>query len=531
MPLNVREGDRDQLWLMPPSVAEWLPEGHLAWFVLEMVKELDLSEFYASYRADGRGGATYSPEAMLAVLLYAYCTGERSSRRIERRCVEDVAYRVLAANQHPDHATLARFRRRHEQAISDLFAQVLGLCVRAGLVDAGLVAIDGTKMAADVSYTANRTKKQLAEEILKEAEQVDAEEDERFGDKRGDELPEAWASPTGRRERIREAFRQLEAEAPRDYESKAEARAAKELDLGHKLQGRAPNPSSRRSKKRPLAINVTDPDSREMWSTDKRIIQGYNAQAAATAEQILVAAEVTNAVSDSVNFLPIAQATKDTLEKAGAEPAQNIVADAGYWSTANATADVGGANLLIKLNKRGIFNPRRPTSEKRRQVFEEVRAGRLTRRQGAEELGVSHRYFGQAYVNYLNDPEPNAVADPHQRQGVIERVTRGEITIREASRELGLPYAKVQKLLDRHRRGLPDPTLALLEMEAKLMKLENDALLRKRQTAIEPVFGNIKSNRGYRRFARRGLTAVQSEWRLICATHNVLKLWKVSIAG
>jgi transposase len=114
MPVNVREADREQLLLMPPSVAEWLPDGHLAWFVLDAVKELDLTAFYASYRADGRGGATYSPEAILAVLLYAYCTGERSSRRIERRCIEDVAYRVLTANQHPDHATLARFRRRHE---------------------------------------------------------------------------------------------------------------------------------------------------------------------------------------------------------------------------------------------------------------------------------------------------------------------------------------------------------------------------------------------------------------------------------
>jgi transposase/molybdenum-dependent DNA-binding transcriptional regulator ModE len=514
---------------MPPSVADWLPEGHLAWFVLEVVKELDLSEFYATYRADGRGGATYSPEAMLAVLLYAYCTAERSSRHIERRCHEDVAYRVLAANQHPDHATLARFRQRHEIAISDLFAQILGLCEKAGLVDTGLVAIDGTKMAADVSPHANRTKRQLAEEILKEAERIDAEEDERFGDKTGDELPEPWASPHGRRERIREALRQLEEEAPRDYESKTEMRLEKEGELGHKLRGRAPSPTSRRSKKRPLAINVTDPDSREMWSTDKRIIQGYNAQAAATAEQILVAAEVTNAVSDSVNFFPIAQAAKDMLAQAGAEPAQTIVADAGYWSTANATAELG-ANLLIKVNNRGIFNRRRPISEKRRLVFEEIRSGKITRRQGAEKLGISYRYLGNAFVNYLSDPEPEVITDPHQRHAVIERVDQGEITIREGARELGVSYHKAHELLQRHRRGLPDPTLALLEMEAKLATPESDALMRKRQTAIEPVFGNIKSNRGYRRFVRRGLAPVQSEWRLICATHNVLKLWRVSIA-
>jgi transposase len=394
MSVNVREADRDQLWLMPPSVADWLPEGHLAWFVLEVVKELDLSEFYAAYRADGRGGATYSPESMVAVLLYAYCTAERSSRRIERRCHEDIAYRVLAVNQHPDHATLARFRQRHEAAISDLFAQILGLCAKAGLLDTGLVAIDGTKMAADASPHANRTAKQLAEEILKEAERTDAEEDERFGDKRGDELPEPWASPQGRRERIREALRQIEEEAPRDYEARREMRAEKEAQLGHKLPGRALSPTSRRSKKRPLAINVTDPDSREMWSTDKRIIQGYNAQAVATAEQILVAAEVTNAVSDSVNFLPIAQAMKDMLARAGAEPVRTIVADAGYWSTANATAELE-TNLLIKLNKRNTLKQRHPISEERRLVFEEIRAGKLTRRQGATKLGISYKNISE----------------------------------------------------------------------------------------------------------------------------------------
>ena len=144
---------------MPPSVADWLPEGHLAWFVLDVVAELDLSGFTADYRADGRGGAVYDPSAMLAVLLYAYCTGERSSRRIERRLVEDVAFRVLAANQSPDHATLARFRRRHQDAIAGVFGQVLGLCVAEGLVDAGVVAIDGTKIAANASAWANRTRK------------------------------------------------------------------------------------------------------------------------------------------------------------------------------------------------------------------------------------------------------------------------------------------------------------------------------------------------------------------------------------
>ena len=196
MPINLREVDRDQLYLLPPSLTEWLSEDHLAFFILDVVAELDLSAFYADYREDGRGGAAYDPALQLAVLLYAYCVGERSSRRIERRLREDVAFRVVSANQQLDHTTLARFRRRHAEAIAELFSQVLGLCVAAGLVAAGVVSIDGTKMEANASAWANRTRHQLADEILAEAEAADRDEDERFGEARGDELPADW----GRRE-------------------------------------------------------------------------------------------------------------------------------------------------------------------------------------------------------------------------------------------------------------------------------------------------------------------------------------------
>jgi transposase len=142
---NFVAADREQLMLMPPSVADWLPDDHVAWFVLDVVAELDLSAFHAGYRLDGRGGAAYDPQMMLAVLIYAYCTGERSSRRIERRLVEDVAFRVVAANLQPDHATIARFRAQHQDAIARLFGQVLAVCARVGVLRPGLVAIDGTK--------------------------------------------------------------------------------------------------------------------------------------------------------------------------------------------------------------------------------------------------------------------------------------------------------------------------------------------------------------------------------------------------
>lgn len=215
----IRRGCERALWgsgpllSMPPSVRDWLLEDHLVFFVIDVVAELDLAPFFRAHRLDGRGGAVYDPAMMLSVLLYAYCTGERSSRRIERRLIEDVAYRVLAVNQRPDHATLARFRRRHQDAIAGLFGQVLALCVQAGLVDAGVVAIDGTKLAANASFFANRNREDLekiAAEILDEAEQTDAAEDELLGDRRGEEMPAEWAGGRGRRERIRAALGELD---------------------------------------------------------------------------------------------------------------------------------------------------------------------------------------------------------------------------------------------------------------------------------------------------------------------------------
>jgi transposase len=169
MPQNFIECDREQPFLMPPDPRDWLPEGHLAWFVLESVEQLDLSGFYASYRQDGWGRAAFEPKVMLSLLLYAYARGERSSRVIERRCVEDVAYRVIAAHQVPDHATIARFRVRHEAALAALFTEVLSLCKEAGLVKVGLIAIDGTKLHANASHHSNLDYEQLAREILKEA--------------------------------------------------------------------------------------------------------------------------------------------------------------------------------------------------------------------------------------------------------------------------------------------------------------------------------------------------------------------------
>src|SRR3954468_13897556 len=199
--------DREQELLLPPSLREWLPEEHLAWFVLDAVAELDLGAFYASYRDDGWGRAAHDPAMMVALFIYAYATAQRSSASIERRCRDDVAFRVISANQAPDHATIARFRVRHERALSELFGQVLGLCADAGLIRVGVVAVDGTKVHANASERATRDYGQIAREILEQAAEIDAAEDEQFGERRGDELPPALATREGRQRWLRDAQR------------------------------------------------------------------------------------------------------------------------------------------------------------------------------------------------------------------------------------------------------------------------------------------------------------------------------------
>src|SRR5919197_2981981 len=200
MPQNFIEDRREQGFLLPPDVREWLPADHLAWFVIDAVAEMDLSGFYAAYRADGHGRAAYEPSLMVALVLYAFATRVRSSRAIERHCRQDVAYRVITGNLVPDHATIARFICRHERALAELFADVLGLCDRAGLVKPGVVAIDGTRIAGNASPEVNHAFEQVAREILAEARATDEAEDEEFGEERGDELPEQLRTAEGRRE-------------------------------------------------------------------------------------------------------------------------------------------------------------------------------------------------------------------------------------------------------------------------------------------------------------------------------------------
>jgi transposase len=251
---------------------------------LDVVGQVDLAPFYRAHRDDGHGHPAYDPKTLLGVLLYAYCVGLRSSRQLERRCHEDIAFRVLAANQLPDHVTIARFRVRHQQALAGFLVASLKLCAAAGLVKVGTVALDGTKLAGNAAEKAKRTQEKLeaeVAEILRQAAAADQRDDQRFGDARGDELPEALASKAGRLARLRHAKAQLDAAAA-ERERRYQQRVA-ELAAAARARGKHPRahskPRARDEAPNPQAIaNTTDPDSR-IGHTRRGSVQGYNAQA------------------------------------------------------------------------------------------------------------------------------------------------------------------------------------------------------------------------------------------------------------
>src|SRR5436309_5294177 len=229
--------DREQLLLMPPSLTDWLPENHLVWTILGAVEQMDLERFEAGYRLGAAGRAPYDPAVMVALLMYAYARGNRSSRGIERSCWEDVAYKVITGMRTPDHSTIAEFRCRHEAEIAELFDEVLGLCREAGLVSVGVITIDGTKIKADASMDENRSYREVVTAILREAEEIDEREDELYGDQRGDELPEQLRTAEGRRAALAEAKRRI-AERKGRAMSQEEPVAEMEMNLEPVVLGR-----------------------------------------------------------------------------------------------------------------------------------------------------------------------------------------------------------------------------------------------------------------------------------------------------
>jgi transposase len=485
---SYRPWNPEQSHLFPPAPQQWLPEGHLVFFLLDIVRELDLEPITRAVDAkDARGTKPYSPVMMTALLLYAYIVGVFSSRRIERATYEDVAFRVLTAGQHPDFTVIADFRRRHINAFANIFQQTVALCQRAGMVKLGLVALDGTKMQGNASKHRAMSFERMQEqekrlegeiqELLQRSENADRADDERFGaGQREEDLPTELRRREGRLERIRAAKRALEEEARHARVEKLQqqaaaqdAKATQEEDPAERKRAttradksRAPAaelaehfdddepPSSmgttssgletHRIKTTPEGApdpkaqrSFTDPDSR-IQESGGSFLQGYNCQAVVDAEaQVIVAQGVTNQPPDNHHLEPMLEQAAANL---GRLPTA-AVADAGYWTPDNAAyGETHGVDLYISTRR--------------------ARRGR---------------------------PPPAPPLDDSPRS----RMTR------------------------------------------KLLSDAGRALYKRRKAIVEPVFGQIKEARGFRRFLMRGLRKVGGEWAMLAATHNLLKLFRHSM--
>lgn len=412
-----RSYDQFQSFLLPPSLDDWLPAGHTARFVSEVVDDmLDLTAIYASY-SNATGAPPFDPRMMLKLVIYAYSIGVTSSREIERRCQTDVAFRWLSANTAPDYRSVSRFRRRHLSALDDLFAQVLVLCANAGLVKLGRVALDGTKLDASASkHTAmsyGRLVKRIPEleaevaKILAEAEAVDAAEDAEFGaDRRGDELPAELATREGRLAKMREAKAAIEAEAA---ERAAEAAAGKarragksDTEINDAAQAGADSAEPRDKAQR----SFTDRDAR-MMKTNHGFGYAYNAQAAADEfSQIIVAAYITQAPVDMNQLLVMLERINCALSAAGLGTPKRTLADAGYCSTSNIDQAANGDHDLLVATGRLKHHERVPDAPRGRipndATSRERMARRLRTKQGradyARRKAIIEPVFGQMKV-------------------------------------------------------------------------------------------------------------------------------------
>jgi transposase len=353
MPQNFLYPQRDQPLLLPVDMREWLPEDDLVFVVLDAVATLDLGEFRRRYRADGHGRAAFDPEMMVALLLYGYCQGERSSRVMEKRCVRDVGYRVITGGLHPDHATIARFRARHEKALGGLFSQVLRLLAAEGMVSLGTLSLDGTKLAGNAANKANRTLPQI-EKILAEAAAADADDARQDGNPQP-ATPRTLARRAERRERLARARDRLAAEdKARRQAQRARQEAWEAAAAAGKRRGRRPAdepPRANRAGTDPRA-NTTDPDVRVMRN-QKGYVAGYNGQIVVTADQVIVGAMLSQHPVDRTLLHPLLDTCRQQLTEAGIRPKlRTVLADSGYVSEENfARADTDRLRLLAPLAK------------------------------------------------------------------------------------------------------------------------------------------------------------------------------------
>ena len=499
MPQNFIEAHREQGFLLPPDVREWLPEDHLAWFVIEAVADMDLADFYAAYRADGHGRAAYEPSTMVALILYAFATKQRSARAIERHCRQDVAYRVITGNLVPDHATIARFVVRHEDALADLFGEVLSLCATAGLVNPELIVVDGTRLQGNCSPEANREYQRIAREILAEAKATDEAEDELYGEARGDELPEQLRTAEGRRAFFADAKRRREQEQ------------------------RAPDPGSEISAMASV-VRAAGSQGRAGWLREGRRALEQHRQ---------------------VHPQPIPRARAKRLDLAKRRLQEELATDrlsnTQYEHYRAHARDPQGRGLgmapkpfQLPAEPAGKVNVTDPDSK---QIKTNAGFGWVQGYNAQAVVGQGHVVLAAELTNNTNDwsqldPMVSATLTELAKADVCERP---KIAIadtgywRESQIDEVVSNKHVQVLIppDAGNRAGPRPGWTRGRPAWMRQVLSTDfgqELYRKRKQMIEPVFAHTKHNRGIKQFHRRGLKAVRTEWRLLMATHNLAKL-------
>jgi transposase len=501
---------RGQMLLMPPSLGEWLPEDHLVWTVLGAVEQMELDRFREAYRLGAAGRAPYDPAMMVALLLYAYARGNRSSRGIERACWEDVAFKVITSMRTPDHSTIAEFRRRHEREIAELFDDVLGLCREAGLVSVGVITIDGTKIKANASMDQNRSYREVVTQILREAEEIDRQEDELYGDARGDELPEQLRTPEGRRAALEEAKRRIQ-----------------------ERKGRA----------------ISQDDGVAELEVDPEWVLGRGGRRGGRREWPRVARRELEARRQA-QAQPIPRDREDRLFQAlgrlEANHRVDLAANEAYERWRATERDTLGR--VLKGNSKPYVAPDLPQG----QVNLSDPDSRVMRTQGTPprqaynaQTGVNERQIIVAAEVTVDAPDFGHL-EP-MLDTTLAQLARHRVTEQPGVVLADAGYWHTRQIQAISERGVdvlipPDGAMrngarpgwdsGIYErMRRRLSTDHGRELYAQRKITVEPVFGQIKYNRRIDRFMRRGRSAAQSEWRLVTATHNLLKLHSHWIAS
>jgi transposase len=502
MPKTFRPWQPEQTTLLPPSPSDWLSDDHQVYFLLDLVDELDLSEILIPVQAkDPRGEKGFDPRMMTLLLLYAYCVGIVSSRKIERACYEDLAFRVLTANQQPDHSRISEFRRRNLDALKGLFVQILRLCQKAGMVSLGHVALDGTKVQANASKHKAmshermlRAEKELEKEInalMRRAEILDAQDDKRYGKgKLGSDLPDELRRRKDRLARIRQARKEMEAET-----AAASARQRQEVanEARAKAAADAAAQDSEASPQEQAELNKTA----EAAAAKAREARGKATEAAEQAG--LEAPDLEPLAADAMPRRGLARKADGTpkgkTQRNFTDPDSHLMQSGGsYLQGYNCQLAVDSGHQVIVAV--GVSN-QPPDVEHLEPMLQRIAATAGAR---PEVMTLDAGYWSEDNAKACTD------------QGIDAYIATGRLPH-------GLP-------LPPKRGPLPGDADAKTRMARKLRSKQGSTIYAQRKAIVEPVNGQIKEARGLRRFLLRGLEKVDGEWHLIAATHNLLKLFR-----